>query len=172
VDLLKVLITIGSMVEKKFTRLLKIIDELCEEKILDGTKVIAQIGFDNYVPKHYRSFDMISDEKFKSLIDEVDLIISHAGTGTVVPCLKKGKKVILFPRMAKYNEHYDDHQFEIAELFTLEKYTLCAKDKQELIRCINMFNTFTPRKFISNNAKMNKLIINFIENQKSDLLVK
>ena len=51
---MKVLVTIGSMVEKKFTRLFQIIDELCKEGILDGKDVIAQVGFDNYNSKYYR----------------------------------------------------------------------------------------------------------------------
>ncbi|WP_299093711.1 PssE/Cps14G family polysaccharide biosynthesis glycosyltransferase [uncultured Metabacillus sp.] len=160
---MKVLVTIGSMVEKKFTRLFNIIDELCEENILNGNLVVAQIGFDAYKPKNFKAFDMIADEEFKKLIDESDLIISHAGTGTVTSCLKKGKKVIIFPRMAQYDEHYDDHQLELAEVFTRNKNVLCAKNKKELVKCIQELDSFVPSKFVSNNSKMNKLVIDFIE---------
>lgn len=160
---MKILITIGSMSEKKFTRLFNIIDELCEENILEGDKIIAQVGFDNYKSKNFKTFDMISDEDFKSMIDESDVIISHAGTGTVTSCLKKDKKVIIFPRMFKYDEHYDDHQLELCEVFTRKNYAMCARDKEELIQCINNLEKFSPKKFISNNSKINQLIIEFIE---------
>lgn len=162
-DILKVLVTVGSMVEKNFHRLLSTIDELCDENILDGNDVIAQIGFDSYEPRNFRFFDMISDQDFKKLIDDSDLIISHAGTGTVISCLKKRKKVIIFPRMLKYDEHYDNHQLELADLFTLKEYVLCAKNKIELVSCIEKLNSFIPRDFMSNNSKLNKLIIEMIE---------
>lgn len=160
---MKVLVTIGSMVEKKFTRLFKIIDELCEEGVLDGEQVIAQVGFDNYRSPYYQCFDMIADEEFKQLIDACDLIITHAGTGTVTSSIKKGKKVIIFPRMAQYNEHYDDHQLELAELFTKQGYVLRATNKAELKYNIEHLDKFMPIRFISNNSRINQLVIEFIE---------
>lgn len=161
-DILKILVTIGSMKEKKFTRLFKIIDELCEEKVIDGKNVIAQVGFDNYNSNNFNVFDMIDDYNFKKMIEDVDLIITHAGTGTVISCIKMGKKVIIFPRMKEYDEHYDDHQLELCELFNNKNYALIAKNKEELIECINKINEYTPQKFISNNKNMNKIIIDFI----------
>lgn len=160
---MKVLVTIGSMVEKKFTRLFKAIDELCDEGVLDGTQITAQVGFDAYQSTRYSCFDMIADEQFKKLIEESDLVIAHAGTGTVTSSIKKGKKVIIFPRMAKYDEHYDDHQLELAELFTKQGYVLQATNKEELKQCIQTLDAFVPAQFVSNNARMNKLVIDFIE---------
>ena len=151
------------MVEKKFTRLFKILDELCDEGILDGTQVIAQVGFDNYQSAKYKCFDMIADEDFKRLISESDLVIAHAGTGTVISSIKQKKKVIIFPRMAKYDEHYDDHQLELADLFSRQGYVLQARDKNELKKCILELDEFKPVKFVSNNRKINKLVIDYIE---------
>jgi len=160
---LKTLVTIGSMVEKKFTRLFDIVEDLCEEGILDGEEVIAQVGFDNYDAKNFSTFDMAADEEFKGLISQSDLIITHAGTGTVTACLKQRKKVIIFPRMAEFDEHYDDHQLELCELFKKDDYVLCATNKEELIECIGRLEGFLPKEFKSNNSSMNKIIIDFIE---------
>ena len=162
---MNVLVTIGSMIEKKFTRLFKIIDELCEEGVLDGSHLKAQVGFDDYKSDHFKSFDMIADEDFKKMIDECDLIITHAGTGTVVSSIKKRKKVIVFPRMEKYGEHYDNHQLELANLFASQGYVLQARNKEELKYHIQHIQEFVPVEFISNNERMNKLIINLIENR-------
>lgn len=160
---MKVLVTIGSMVEKKFTRLFKAVDQLCEEGTLNGQDVIAQVGFDQYQSKYYKCFDMIADEEFKKIIDNSDLIITHAGTGTVTSCLKKNKKVIIFPRMAKYDEHYDDHQLELSRIFTDAGHVMCAYDVDELRNRIIRMNDFKPVKFESNNHRMNNIIINYIE---------
>lgn len=162
-DILKILVTIGSMAGCKFTRLFKIVDELCEERVLDKDKVIAQTGCDNYKSSYYKTFDMLPDEKFKKLIAESDVIISHAGTGTVTSCLKKGKKVILFPRLEEYGEHYDNHQLDLCDVFVNKGYTLCAKDKTELKVCLENIVEFVPRQFKSHNEYINDLIIDFIE---------
>ena len=46
-----------------------------------------------------------------------DIVITHGGTGAIIGAVKKGKKVIAVPRMAKYGEHVDDHQFQLIEQF-------------------------------------------------------
>lgn len=160
---MKILVTIGSMSEKKFTRLFKAMDALCEKGIVNGEDIVAQVGFDKYNSQYYKCFDMVSDDEFKNLIAESDLIISHAGTGTVVSCLKRGKKVIIFPRLKQYDEHYDDHQLELAKVFTHNNYVLEAKSEEELSECIARVKSFNPTPFVSNNKKMNELILEFIE---------
>lgn len=38
------------------------------------------------------------------------------------------KKVLIVPRLKKYNEHVDDHQIEIAEIFYKMKYAMMCRD--------------------------------------------
>ena len=163
VDILKILVTVGSMQGRSFKRLFNIIDELCNEGVIKGEDLVAQTGFDNYQSEFYKTFDLIGDEQFKKIISEVDVVISHAGTGTVTSSLKAGKKVILFPRLSKYEEHYDDHQLELCELFVDNGCALCAKDKEELRNCILHIDEFKPQKFVSNKDNFNRLVIDFIE---------
>ena len=162
---MKVLVTIGSMAEKKFTRLFQAVDELCEEGVLDGAEVTAQVGFDHYHSSYYKCFDMVSDENFKKMIDRSDLVITHAGTGTVTASLKRGKKVIIFPRRAAWDEHYDDHQMELAELFAKKGYALQAGCKEELKYHIQHIDDFHPVPFRSDNKRMNRIVIDSIETQ-------
>ena len=157
-----ILVSVGAS-EFSFERLLRIIDELCEEGVLDGNHVIAQKGSATYTPEHYRGFDLIGRDEYQGYMEQADAIISHAGTGSVIPALKIGKKVIVFPRLAKYGEHVDNHQLELADVFTHAGYTLCATNKEELQACIRSLDGFTPPPFQSNTANMNRLIIDFIE---------
>lgn len=107
---------------------------------------------------------MIGRNEYEKYVEQADVIISHAGTGSVIPPLKKGKKVIVFPRRECYGEHLDDHQLELANIFTQNGYTLCATNKAELQNCLSNIKNFVPRPFESNTRNMNKLIIDFIEN--------
>lgn len=158
-----VFVTVGSSEEYKFPRLLQIIDELCDEGVLDEKDVVAQIGYTQYSPRNYLAFDMTSDEEFKSLVAKADIIITHAGTGSVTSALKAHKKVIIFPRQYKFKEHLDDHQLELAALFTDRGYTLTAMDKDELRDRLLNIKDFEPKEFISSNKKINKLVVDFID---------
>ena len=142
-----IFITVGSSEEYKFPRLLQIVDELCDEGVINGKDVVAQIGYTEYAPHNYKAFDMTSDEEFKEMVAKADIIITHAGTGSVTSALKAHRKVIIFPRQYKFKEHLDDHQLELAALFTDKGYTLSAMDKEELRDRIIHIDDFHPVEF-------------------------
>ncbi len=160
---MKVLVATGTMKAKKFTRLFKILDELCEEGILDGSQMTAQVGPENYQSPYYKCFDMIPDDQFKALIDSVDLVICHSGTGIVTSSVKKEKKVIIFPRRLEFDEHLDDNQIELAESFSSQGFAMIAHNKEDLKNCILNVGDFVPKKFISNSSQINQMLIDFID---------
>lgn len=160
---MKTLVTVGSMMGRSFIRLFRILDELCEEGVLNGKDIVAQTGYDNYHSNYYQTFDYIGDDEFKTLISESDVVITHAGTGTVTSALKAHKKVILFPRLAAYDEHYDDHQLELCDLFAGGGFALCAQNKDELKECILHIDSFNPKEFISNKDNFNQLILDCLQ---------
>ena len=45
-----------------------------------------------------------------------ELVISHAGIGTIILCKEYGIPIIILPRRKKYGEHMNDHQMEIAKI--------------------------------------------------------
>ena len=82
-------------------------------------------------------FSFVSQEQFDELIDSHELIISHAGVGTILTALERGRKPIVIPRRSgAYAEHINDHQTEFAkELADLGLITpiLATKGLAELI---------------------------------------
>ncbi len=110
-----IFVTVGSQ-KFQFNRLLKKVDELIERGIIEDD-VFAQIGVSDYKPKNYKYINFTTREQFASNLDKCDLLITHAGTGVIVTALKKNKKVIAVPRLAKYNEHVDDHQIQLVKQF-------------------------------------------------------
>ena len=110
-----IFVTVGSQ-KFQFNRLLKKIDELIEKKVITD-KVFAQIGVSNYKPINYEYVDFMTQEEFIKKLEECNLLITHAGTGVIVNAVKKEKKVIATPRLAKYGEHVDDHQIQLIQQF-------------------------------------------------------
>lgn len=98
-----------------FIRLLNEMDMISEEL---GEEVVMQIGLAEYTPKNIkRYFAFISEESIYKLYNNASLIICHAGIGTIMNCMKLNKRFIIVPRLAKYNEHLDDHQLYTAKEF-------------------------------------------------------
>ena len=139
-----ILVTLGTQKEQ-FTRLLD-----CIEKSKIKDEIIVQAGYTKYDSKKMKIFDFISYDEMEKYIDRCDLVITHAGTGSVLTPLKKGKKVIICPRLAKYHEHVDDHQVELAEVFSGEGYVLLLDENGNLDELINKIKNFKPKKYQSN----------------------
>lgn len=162
VDLL-IFVTLGGVVEFDFSRPLRLIDELVSDGVLRGNDVVAQRGHSSYIPKNYSSFDFVDGDAFESYIDRASLVICHGGVSSLVSSMRKGKKVIGFPRLSRFNEHLDDHQVEIVTKLADCGQIMLATDKQSLSDCLLRADTFVPVQFKSDNSLMVNVLIDFIE---------
>ena len=118
----KIFITLGSQ-KFQFDRLLEAVDRLCQSEEWTGI-VFAQTGYSGYIPKHFGFKKFLERDEFASELDKADIVITHGGSGAIIGAVKKGKKVIAVPRLAKYGEHVDDHQIQLVEQFA-ESDLLC-----------------------------------------------
>lgn len=110
-----IFITLGSQ-KFQFNRLLKAVDEqVVDGKIKD--EIFAQIGASDYKPKNYQYKAFLNRDEFSDWQNKAEIEITHGGTGAIIGAIKKGKKVIAVPRLAKYGEHVDDHQLQLIEKF-------------------------------------------------------
>ena len=156
-----ILVTVGSQ-KFQFNRLLQEIDKLIEEKVIKE-KVFAQIGVSDYIPKNYEYKDFLTQDEFNKKIDECDILITHAGTGVIVNALKKEKKVIAVPRLAKYGEHVDDHQIQLIDEFKELNFIEPAYEVSDIKECLKNINKNKYNKYVSNTDKIIESIEEFIE---------
>ncbi len=143
-----ILVTLGTQ-SQKFYRLLEAIEQLDTDE-----EIIVQAGGSaDYKSKKMKIFDFISYDEMQKYIDKADLIITHGGTGSIIMPLQKGKKVIASPRLEKYEEHVNDHQKEIVDVFANEKYILKFDDGDDLNKIYQESKKFKPKKYKSNTEK-------------------
>lgn len=143
-----IFVTLGSQ-KFQFDRLLRKVDELIDAGII-ADKVVAQIGASTYVPRNYEYIDFMDREKFAAIMDECSVVITHGGTGVIIGAVKKGKKVIAVPRLAKYGEHVDDHQLQLLKQFD-ELDIICAcYDTDELGKLYKDLDNKEFRPYVSN----------------------
>lgn len=157
-----IFVTLGTQ-DKGFSRLLDAIEKQIENGNIKE-KVIVQAGYTDYVSNNMEILKLIPMDKFDRYIKECDLLITHAGVGSIMTGLKNNKKVIAAARLKEYNEHTNDHQTEIAEQFSKEGYILYLEDFDKLDDLLIKTKNFKPKKFKSNNANFIKIIEDFIDN--------
>ena len=150
------LVTLGTQ-HQEFTRLLDYI----ENSNLKG-EIIVQAGYTKYESKRMKIFDFISYDEMEKYIDKSDLVITHAGTGSIVMPLKKDKKVRACARLSKFGEHVDDHQVELVDIFYSEGYILKIDEDTSLNEVLKNIKNFKPKKFVSNTNR-------FIENLEQEI---
>lgn len=141
-----IFITLGSQ-KFQFNRLLKAVDDLIQKGDIRD-EVFAQTGYSDYQPKNYPYQPFLDRDELAAWEGKADIVITHGGTGAIIGAVKKGKKVIAVPRLAKYGEHVDDHQIQLIEQFREQNLICGLKDCCELESALEYvkgasFNTYT-----------------------------
>lgn len=157
-----ILVLLGTQ-KNEFNRLLQAIEKNIKEGNIKE-KVIVQAGCTKFSTDLMEVFDLIPKEDIEELKKKARIIITHGGVGSILSCVKLGKKVIAVPRLAKYNEHVNDHQRQLVEKFNNEGYIIGVENLEKLSEALNKIENFTPRKYVSNTNNFIKLIENYINN--------
>ncbi|WP_255993619.1 PssE/Cps14G family polysaccharide biosynthesis glycosyltransferase [Clostridium perfringens] len=152
-----IFVTLGSQ-KFQFNRLLKEIDNLLEKGIIQE-EVFAQIGYSDYIPQNYKFKDFLNRNEFSEIMNRCDKVITHGGTGTIIGAIKKNKKVIAIPRNMNFNEHVDNHQYEIVNEFTNMNLILGVDKVESLGEAIKTLGKINFKEYKSNT----KVIVDNID---------
>ncbi len=157
-----ILVLLGTQ-NNSFHRLLEEIERLIQDGIMQE-EVVIQAGYTKYQSPNMKILDFISKEELEEWQNKADVIITHGGVGSILSSITKGKKVIAIPRLHQYEEHVNDHQKEIVELFNEKGYIIGKQGIEDLEEALKEVKEFKPQKYQSNHDKMLKIIEEFIEN--------
>lgn len=157
-----IFVCVGSR-EYQFDRLLMKLDELVEQGEITE-KIFAQIGQSSYIPKHYKYKRFMAVDEFKEFQQNADLVVSHGGTGALIGALKMGKQVLAVPRLAKYGEHIDDHQTQVAGVLEKEEYLRCVLDMNDLLDGIRLCKEYPINKKYNKPSQVIEIINDYINN--------
>lgn len=118
-----------------FLRLLDAVAKLVPEL---PPPVIVQHGVAPFYAQGCRAVPFVGMDDFESLIIEAELLILHAGAGSVLNALRAGKVPVVMPRRVCYGEHVDDHQLEFAQALAETGRVMVAGEPEHLaaaVRC-------------------------------------
>lgn len=145
----------------QLNRLLQKLDDYVEQGLITD-EIYAQIGNSTYKPHNYSYKEFFDKKEFDETIGKADVVIAHSGVGTIITAIHAKKPVVVFPRLAKYKEHVDDHQLEIAKAFEMKKYVLCCYENDELLDIINKSKNYVFDEYVSQQKQIVGLIRDFM----------
>ncbi len=103
-----IFVTIGGF--RAFERLVCAMDRIAGETEEQFT---MQIGDTDYEPRNCHWTRFMSRTEMEEACADARLIVSHAGTGSLLTALEHNKPLVLVPRLKAFGEVFDDHQIEI-----------------------------------------------------------
>jgi UDP-N-acetylglucosamine transferase subunit ALG13 len=103
-------VTVGSH-DQPFDRLIREMDRISGEF---GIETVIQTGCSGVRPKNAEWRDYFPFDKAEELIRKAEVVVGHAGIGTVISARKAKRPLIVVPRLKKFGEHFNDHQLEIS----------------------------------------------------------
>lgn len=126
-----ILVTVGSQLP--FDRLARAVDEWCAAT--GRTDVFGQLGEpgpNGYRPKNYAWSPFLSPTELDAKLRGAQLIIAHAGMGSIISALRCAKPIVIMPRRASLGEHRNEHQMATASRFAGRSGIYVADDETAL----------------------------------------
>jgi beta-1,4-N-acetylglucosaminyltransferase len=130
----KILVTVGTTA---FDSLIRYLDTKYY-----WPNALYQIGPGSYIPKkhkYYRFIDNIENE-----YDKYDVVLCHAGAGTIYNCLERGIKLIVVPNL----ERRDKHQIEISDYLRKNNYALVVENFVDLESVLQQVMNYKSNPYI------------------------
>lgn len=123
-----IFVTVGT--QGPFDRLVRSVDRWAQGA--GKPDVLAQIGAGAWKPAHVRWVEYLEPEAHQEAFEAAEIIVAHAGIGTLVTALERGKTIVVMPRLARMGEHRNDHQLATARHFCSRHEVRVAQDEAEL----------------------------------------
>jgi UDP-N-acetylglucosamine transferase subunit ALG13 len=156
-----ILVTLGTF-NIEFPRPLKAIEKaVIEKKITE--KIIVQRGHTNFESDYLEVVQFFTPAELDKLYDEARVVVVHSGIGSVLSGVKKGKKLIVVPRLRKYKEHVDDHQLDLLNEFAKSNYIIPWNENEGFDEVLAKAENFVPSPFVSTKDNLVGALINYIE---------
>ncbi|PPD12382.1 glycosyltransferase [Methylophilus sp.] len=105
-----IFVTIGTQLP--FDRLVLSMDAWAERN--PDVRVFAQIGPGAKKPVFMEHVEFVPPSQVAGLMREAELIVSHAGMGSVLTALRYQRPILIMPRKASLGEHRNEHQLATA----------------------------------------------------------
>lgn len=130
-----IFVTVG--VQLPFDRLVRAVDDWAAAR--GRGDVLAQVGASSYSPRAVEARTFLKADEFATIVQDAELVVAHAGMGSIITALELGKPIFILPRRAVLGEHRNDHQLATARRMAAQPNVTVAETEQALVRMLDEF---------------------------------
>lgn len=123
-----IFVTVGTQLP--FDRMVEAVDAWSLDN--PGVQIFAQVGDSALSSLSIEHRDFLPPTDTKRLIVQSELIVAHAGMGSILTALRYEKPILIIPRRAALGEHRNDHQMATAKWLESRSGIFVAWDEKEL----------------------------------------
>ena len=123
-----IFLTVGTQLP--FDRLVRAVDKWAFDN--PQAEIYGQIGSSSCPPQHFDWSEDMPQPQFDARVTEADLIIAHAGMGSIISAMDLAKPIVIMPRLASHGEHRNDHQLATSSKFADLDNVFLACNEEEL----------------------------------------
>lgn len=98
--------TVGS--QMPFDRMVRVIDEWAQ--VTQRSNIVAQVGNTKTQFQNLSCHDTFTPSQYQQKLEQAEVVIGHAGMGTILTCLELGKPLLIMAREGARQETRNDHQ--------------------------------------------------------------
>lgn len=123
-----IFVTVGTQLP--FDRMVAAVDAWSHDN--PAVSIFAQVGDSQLDSLSIQHRDFLPPSEAKRLIIQSELIVAHAGMGSILTALRFGKPILIMPRRAALGEHRNEHQMATAKWLESRSGIFVAWDEHEL----------------------------------------
>jgi UDP-N-acetylglucosamine transferase subunit ALG13 len=94
--------------------------------------VIVQFGHTQFSFEKSVAYRFLDMPEFSRMVEQAELLVMHAGAGSVIHAIHAGKLPVVMPRRVRYGEHIDDHQLEFSHALASMNRVILAEEPEDL----------------------------------------
>lgn len=95
---------------------------------------------------------MLEPPEFKKRVLWADVLVAHAGMGSILTALQYGKPILVMPRLGSLKETRNDHQVATAQRFREMGKVAVAMDEGEIVAQLDCLAALGRTERISDRA--------------------
>lgn len=145
---MSILVTVGA--HGGYDRLVHAVDAWARER--GRRDVFAQIGASAEPPGFVPYACFLPPRAYRERVEAATLLVAHAGAGTILTALERGKAILVMPRRAALGECRDDQQIATARAFAERGAVAAAFHENELIAKLDRMDALRPAERIPGQA--------------------
>lgn len=132
-----IFVTVGTQLA--FDRMVRVVDAWAGRHGRED--VFAQIGPGAERPQHIEWREFVNPAEFARLSREAEVVVAHAGMGSILTALQHGRPIVIMARKAALGEQRNDHQLATAARFRGRPGVHVAGDEAELAEILERLET-------------------------------